>query len=199
VCLDLKKYDEAIQACHQLMEFKSKKNASEAIPDMEEKCIRAIVGGSLRAFQTATSAKDETAIQSSRRTLARVDELLKKITSTLKSESWVWETSAYFNEQIGRDQKSILSDLMKEHRALQSVSGWETEASKISKVCQVVSQITEIHRREDTRESLVKSKYLINGVIKKIRAIYFDEATLPTEVQELEGLLVEVENAIATK
>mmetsp|Transcript_26713 Transcript_26713/g.39789 ORF Transcript_26713/g.39789 Transcript_26713/m.39789 type:complete len:767 (+) Transcript_26713:483-2783(+) len=193
-CIDLKKYDEAIQACHQLMDFKAKKNESEAVTGIEEKCIRAIVGGALAAYDNAIANDETAAIDSSRRTLARVRELLVRISSTLKSEAWIWECNAYFNERIGRSDQ-VMEDLMKEHRALQSVSGWETDKVQLSKVCRVVTQISELHREEGSRESLVKCKFLIKAVVKKIEAAYFNRQ-IPEETAQLENILSEVEKLI---
>ena len=45
-CIDLKKYDEAIQTCTELLKLGARAKSSDQIPPPEEKCIRAIVGGS---------------------------------------------------------------------------------------------------------------------------------------------------------
>mmetsp|Transcript_26714 Transcript_26714/g.39796 ORF Transcript_26714/g.39796 Transcript_26714/m.39796 type:complete len:183 (+) Transcript_26714:2321-2869(+) len=176
------------------MDFKAKKNESEAVTGIEEKCIRAIVGGALAAYDNAIANDETAAIDSSRRTLARVRELLVRISSTLKSEAWIWECNAYFNERIGRSDQ-VMEDLMKEHRALQSVSGWETDKVQLSKVCRVVTQISELHREEGSRESLVKCKFLIKAVVKKIEAAYFNRQ-IPEETAQLENILSEVEKLI---
>eukprot|EP00957_Ditylum_brightwellii_P130361 9944374-Ditylum_brightwellii.AAC.1 len=100
------------------MDFKAKKNESEAVTGIEEKCIRAFVGGALAAYDNAIANNETAAIDSSRRTLARVCELFVRISSTLKSEAWIWECNAYFNKRIGHSNQ-VMGDLMKEHRALQ--------------------------------------------------------------------------------
>eukprot|EP01083_Nonionella_stella_P024289 67128_1 len=57
-CMDLEKYDEAVQACMTLIDFKSKRNASEEIPHIEEKVARALVGSSLKRYGSASSSGD---------------------------------------------------------------------------------------------------------------------------------------------
>lgn len=196
-CIDLKKYDEALQACNQLLDFKAKKNASEAIPPLEEKVVRAIVGGSLITYKEATESKDHAAIDSARRTLSRVRDLLTRLGSTSKSEAWVWEVSAFFNETVGRDDQ-VLEDLMKEYRALQTIRGWETDSVALPKICRVVQQIYDIHKQGDSKEDLVKFKLLLKGVTKKIQAAHFNKG-IPEEAKKLDEILAEVETAIASK
>lgn len=195
VCIDLQKYDEAVQATHQLLDFKSRKNASEAVPELEEKCVRAVVGGALGTYEAARASEDSAASDSAKRTLARVDELLKRISSTAKTEAWVFETCAYFNDRVGRGDRA-LEDLMKEHRALQAVGGWETDAAQLKKVCQVALQITEINRSEGSKESLVKCKFMLNGIVKKVRVAYFDDSALPEELHQIESTLVDINKMI---
>ena len=197
-CIDLKKYDEAVQACNQLLDFKMKKNSSEDIPPPEEKCVRAIVGGILEHYKEANEKKDDAAIDSARRTLSRVRELLSRLGSTSKSEPWVWEVSAFFNDTIGLDEQ-VLEDLMKEYRALQSIRGWETDEAQLIKVCRVVNQIYEVHKQIGKREDLVKFKLLLKGVIKKIESAYFNRE-IPEIGQELsQTLMPQVESSLASK
>jgi hypothetical protein len=196
-CIDLKKYDEALQACNQLLDFKAKKNASEAIPSLEEKVVRAIVGGSLVSYKEAIEGQDQAAIDSARRTLSRVRDLLTRLGSTSKSEPWVWEVSAFFNETVGRDEQ-VLEDLMKEYRALQTIRGWETDNVALPKICRVVQQIHDIHKQGDSKEDLVKLKFLLKGVMKKVEAAYFNKE-IPEEAKKLGEVLTEVETSIANK
>lgn len=196
-CIDLRKYDEALQACNQLLDFKAKKNASEAIPSLEEKVVRAIVGGSLVTYKEATESKDQAAIDSARRTLSRVRDLLTRLGSTSKSEPWVWEVSAFFNETVGRDDQ-LLEDLMKEYRALQTIRGWETDSVALPKICRVVQQLHDIHKQSDSKEDVVKFKFLLKGVVKKIQAAYFNK-DIPEEAKKLDQVLAEVEASIANK
>jgi hypothetical protein len=185
----LQKYDEAVQACNVLLDFRSTTNAAEAIPPLEEKCIRAIVGGTIEAHRK--SRGDAAAMDSSRRTLTRVHDLLERLSSNATTEPWIWETLAYFNAQIGRDE-AVLENLMKEYRSLQAVRGWEKDPSQVKKVSQVVSHIAEFQMEDGSKESLVKSKLLLSGVVKKVRAVQFDESKLPEELCRLEQLQEEV-------
>lgn len=193
-CIDLKKFDEATQACQQILDFKLKKNASEAIPHLEEKCVRAIVGGALVNFESATSNKDFVALDSARRTLARVRELLQRLCSVSK-EPWVYEVSAFFKDSIGMDDQ-VLEDLMKEYRALRSIRGWEVDEVQLAKVFSVVSLISEIHKREGNKEDLIKFKLLLNGVVNVIHASH-SERKPPEEAKQLEKLRSEIEVLLA--
>ena len=65
VCIDLKKYDEAIQTCTELLNLRARKSSSVEIPPPEEKCIRAIVGGSLQNYHDARASIDDVALDSS--------------------------------------------------------------------------------------------------------------------------------------
>lgn len=190
-CLDLEKYDEAIQACNILLNIRSQRNAAAGVASLDERCIRAIVGGSLRVFKDAVAKSDAAATDAARRTLSRVHELLERLTSASKAEPWLYETMAYFNEQVGRDEQ-VLENLLKEYRALQAVVGWEQDEFQIRKVCQVVSHICYFYRQEDAKAGLAKCKYLLTGVIKKVRAQRIDATTVPPEILRLEQVLEEV-------
>lgn len=190
----MKKFDEAIQACNVLMDFKSRKNTSEAIPALEEKCVRAIVGGSIEAYKE--SSDDQAAMDSSRRTLSRVHDLLDRLSSSTKTEPWIWEALAYLNAQVGRDEQ-VLENLMKEYRSLQTIRGWEKDSVQVKKVSQVVNNIVQIQKEDGSKESLVKCKLLLSGVVKKIRAVHLDESKLPEEVQILEQLVLELGSQLA--
>jgi len=192
-CLDLKKYDEAIQACNVILDLTDEKHASEGGPMMEEKCIRAIVGGSLTQFRK--SGSDEAALDSSRRTLTRVSNLLERISTTSHSKPWVFETIAAFNEQIGNDAK-VLENLMKEYRLLQANVGWEKEDFKLRKVCELVSNIAQIHLHEGSRESINKARFLVRGIVKKVRLIREGDAPIPEEFVQTEQLLAEIETKL---
>ncbi len=192
-CMDLKKYDEAVQACQVLIDFKSKRNASEGIPSVEEKVIRGIVGGVISTYQQAKDADDTPALDSAKRSLSRVRELLTQLESTMKSEPWLFETTAFFHESVGCDDLA-LENLMKEYRALQSIRGWETDKSACPKLCEVISQIAALKHKENKKEELKKFKFLVNGVVKKIKAAYFDHSRLPTaELDRLNGIIQKIE------
>ena len=163
-CIDLKKYDELIQTCAELqLNLRSRRNE---IPTPEEKCIRAIVRGSLQSYHDARAANDDVALDSSKRTLARLNELLDKMKSSMKSEVWLYDISASFNDEMGRTE-DVLSDLMREYRTLQSEKGWASDTTMITKMTSLVKELLSHHKAAGSKESLVKCKLLINGVAKK--------------------------------
>jgi len=189
-CIDLKKYDEAIQACVELINLKARRNESEGVEPLEEKCVRAIVGGTVRKYQEAREAKDEIGIDSSKRTLVRVRELLDKIESSTKIEPWFYELSAHFNEELGWEEECY-NDLMKEYRTLNSSKGWEEDSVKVVKMVNLMRDISKHHKKTGTKESLTKAKLLLNGVVKKVRSAY--NYTEPSkEAEELDAMLLEV-------
>lgn len=195
-CIDLKKYDEAIQACTELLNLKARSNSSKGVPALEEKCIRAIVGGSLQKYHDARRGGDEVALDSSKRTLERVQQLMDVMKSSLKSEAWLYEISAYFNEEMGQ-REEVFEDLMKEYRTLQSAGGWENDQAKISQMTSLVKGIYAHHKADGSRGSLVKCKLLINGVSKKIGSAHRDSEP-PGEAMELDSLLLDLEESMAS-
>lgn len=189
-CIDLKKYDEAIQACQTLLDLKATTNYAEKIPDLEEKCVRAIVVATLKIFQD--HREDKVALDSARRTLSRLHDLLDRMTSSAKAEPWVWETFAMFNEAVGRDEE-VLENLMKEYRSLQANKGWETDQFQVQKVIQVVAHISHFHTSDGSKDSLIKCRFLLRGVINKIKQAYMDASKIPSELEKLENILLDVE------
>ena len=188
-CLDLKKYDEAIQACHVLMDLRAEKQASDGIPPLEAKCVRAIVGGALKAYKE--SKGDKASVDSARRTLSRVNGLLDRLSASPNAEPWVFETMAVFHEQTGDDEK-VFENLMKEYRSFQVVQGWEKDDRLIQKMYQIVAHIVRLLRREKTRESLTKARFMVQGIVKKIETARPGDITLPEEVNRLAKLLEEI-------
>ena len=187
-CIDLKKYDEAIQACVELINLKARRNSSEGVEPLEEKCVRAIVGGTVRKYQEAREANDEIAIDSSKRTLIRVKDLLDKMKSSTKTEPWFYEVSAHFNEELGWEEECF-NDLMKEYRALNSIKGWEEDSAKVSKMVDLMKGICKHHEKTGTKESLTKAKLLLNGVTKKVHSACYDNGP-SKEAEELDSLLL---------
>ncbi|KAL3916163.1 MAG: hypothetical protein SGILL_005303, partial [Bacillariaceae sp.] len=192
-CLDLEKYDEAIQACNMLMDLK-KTHSANAVPDLEEKCVRAIVGGSIEKYKKATK-DDSAAVDAERRSLNRVHALLQRINAA-SNEPWVFETMAFFHEQVGQD-KQVFENLMKEYRALSSIRAWEKDDRQVDKVCQVVSQIASYQRGSE--EDLRKSKFLVGSVLRKIQQARADSGNAPDDVQMLEKLLENITKEIDEK
>lgn len=194
-CIDLKRYDEAIQTCTELLNLKARKNSSDLVPTPEEKCIRAIVGGSLQNYHDVRATEDKVALDSAKRTLARVRQLLDKMKSSIKSEAWLYEVSVLFNEEMGL-REDVFNDLMKEYRTLMSVKGWEEDTRQISKVTNLVKDICSHLSTEESNECLSRIKLLIKGVVKKIQAASYDSET-PKEVSELNTLLAGIEKTMA--
>jgi hypothetical protein len=119
-CLDLNKYDEAIQACQVILDLQSSR-PSENIPAPEEKCIRAIVAGTIRNFHgktvsiTKNNGNDvhagsssnkqngqhshEAGLDSARRTLSRVHALLDRMSSLAQSSSSSSSSSSQLQQQ----------------------------------------------------------------------------------------------------
>ena len=191
VCLDLEKYDEAVQACNMLLDLKTT-HSVKGVPDLQEKCVRAIVGGTLRAYEKARNDGDDAAVEIERRRLTRVHGLLERI-RTAVNEPWIFETMAYFHHQVGQD-KEVYENLMKEYRALSSVRAWERDDYQVIKICQVISQIVDYQR--GSKEELIKSKFLLSSVLKKIQKARADLDKTPEEVSNLEALLEDVTKEI---
>ena len=187
----MRKWDEAIQTCIELINLKARRNSSDDIPALEEKVIRAIMGGSLHNFRDARASSDKIALDSSKRTLTRFRDLLDQLKSSTKSESWLYEISATFNEEMGL-MEDVLDDLMKEYRTLQSVKCWENDPALISKMTSLLKEIYAYHKAAGLNEGLVKCKFLINGVSKKLCRANCD-SDMPTEVTQLNALLLEIE------
>ena len=133
---------------------------------IEEKCIRAITGGSLRNYKEAISSGKEYLLDSSKRTLYRLRELLDKMQETMKSDAWLYEVSAHLNIEMGW-KEDVITDLMKEYRIIQSEK-WEQNAIKLTKMVELIKDIFQCHKKEGTKESLSKCKLLINGAKRKI-------------------------------
>jgi tetratricopeptide (TPR) repeat protein len=187
-CLDLGKFDEAVQACLVILDFR-KSQSVNGVPELEEKCVRAIVGGVISNFMTnKQNATQVGALEASRRSLARVLELLERLSANSK-ESWIFETIAYFHSQVGQDEQ-VLENLMKEYRSLQSVRGWEKDDAQVVKVCQAVTQIVRL--QADSKENVAKSKFLVSGVVKRVKQSRIDMTNVPEEIVRLEQLLEEL-------
>ncbi len=193
--MDLKKYDEAIQACLVLIDFKAKKNASEQIPHMEEKVVRALVGASVKKLDEVAKSEDTPAIDSAKRTLSRVRDLLTRLKATMQ-DPWLYEVCAYFNECVGRSDQAI-DDLMKEYRSLVSYKGWESDNPMLDRICRVIGQLSEMHIEDNDAEALKKFKFLVKGVIRRTKAAYFDPSGLPTaHLDQMESVLNNIDSKL---
>jgi len=185
-CLDLRKFDEAAQACDILLDLKSSKS-SQGVPELEEKCVRAIVGGTVHNYVTANEKGDKIALDSARRSLVRVQDLLDRLGSST-SLPWVYEIRAFLSGQVGLDME-VFENLMKEYRSLTSVRSWEKDDQQVRRVCRTVTQI--VHYQQSTKEELTKSKFLLAAVVKRIIQSR-SHGSLPVEVKEMEQLLAEI-------
>jgi hypothetical protein len=174
--MDLKKYDEAIQACNVLLDFKSKNNSVDNVPDLEEKLARALVRATLLNHKVAIEKNDVASIQSAVRTLNRVRDLLLRLQNTMK-EPWIYELCAAFKESVG-DSASAIEDLMREYRSLQSYKGWEIDNNMLDRACRVLNQVADIHVATNNVEELKKLKVLLNGMDRKIKAAYFGKCDI---------------------
>lgn len=189
-CLDLKKFDEAVQACEMLLDLRKAKQASDGVPPLEERCVRAIVGGALKSFQA--SAGNEIQLDSSRRTLSRVHALLDRLSTSSDTEPWVFETLAFFNQAVGQNEE-VLDNLLKEYRSLQAVAGWEKDNKLVTKLCRVVSQISNLYCQEGEKQNLTKARFLVRGVKQKIEASRPEDATIPEDVLYLSKVMEDIE------
>jgi len=202
-CMDLKRYDEAIQASITLINLRTERNSSENIPPPEERVIRSIVAGAITQFEEAQQQRGASSgndgiynkVESSKRTISRVRELLSKVKSSVKNEPWIFETCAFFDGKVGRKDQ-VVEDLMKEYRALQNIYGWESDSVALPRVCGVLSQLLELHIEEGKIESMKKFKLLVNGVLRRVKAAYFDLNRLPKDASDLETILRGVEAQI---
>lgn len=193
MCLDLEKFDEAIQACEMLIDLKQSLSA-QAIPDPEEKCVKGIVGGIVEAYASAQRNSDKVALDASRRSLPRVHNLLERIRVN-RNDPWIFETMAYFHAEVGQDAH-VFENLMKEYRSLTSVRAWEKDDNQVRKVSQVVSQI--VHYQGRGKEDLLKSKFLLSGIVKRIEKARSDMRTTNSEEVKaihtlLQGILAELD------
>ena len=192
-CLDLAKYDEALLACNMLLDLREMNSSSQGVPALEARFVRAIIGGSLKSFQATQS--DGIAMESSRRTLSRAYQLLKRLSASADVESWVYETMAFYHEHVGQSDE-ILEDLMKEYRSLQAVPSWEKDDIQIRRVCGVVSHIVDIQVRDGSRENLSKAKFLARGVVSRIDSSRLDDPSVPSDVANLRDLLQSIEQRL---
>lgn len=192
--LDLGKYDEAAQACHVLLDL-SVSHSSQGVPELEEKCVKAIVGGVVQRYIKSRDGPDKSGLDAARRSLVRVQELLDRLVTLLRAP-WVFETTAYLHEQVGQDT-AVYDNLMKEYRSLTSIRAWEKDDHQVLRVVRTVSQI--VHYQRGTKEELAKSKFLLSSVVKRIAQDRSHGRKIPEEVQNLETLLEEITAELQTR
>ena len=214
-CIDLKKFDEAVQACMTLIDLRAK---SEQVPLLEEKCIRAIVSGSLvryhEAEQSVTESLDKAtsaaSFESARRTLNRVNELVSTLVSAAKaSDAWIYQVSADLHKTVGL-KSVMMEELMKQYRALQSHTGWETNDSIFRQMCRVIDELASLHIDEvtktrtenftmskDVTDALKKFRFLLQGVVRKVRSAFFDQSKIPfIQIEKLQGHIQSIDDLL---
>jgi tetratricopeptide (TPR) repeat protein len=184
VCIDLKKYDEAIQACQVLLDLQQ---SQSSVPPLEAKCVKALVGACVKL---PSQQNDE----SSHRTQSRLYELLDRQSRQPSAEAWVWDCLAIFQEHLSDNDEALLETLLKEHRALQAVEGWEKDGAQIRKVVSVVSRVSHLYMAKGDAESLIKCRYLVRGVYNKIKAVYVEEGSFPNDAARLVEIQAQLED-----
>uniref|UniRef100_A0A7S1B592 Uncharacterized protein n=1 Tax=Corethron hystrix TaxID=216773 RepID=A0A7S1B592_9STRA len=220
-CIDLGKYDEAMQSTHELMNLAAKTGVSKGATgevekveryEVEEKCIRAIVRGVLDGADVAAAIAGEgpsrdqiAAADSATRSVQRLDALLSEIQRNAKladdgKGAWIWDVRATFSARIGRTDL-ILDNLMVEYRAILNVRGWETDEIQRAKVCRVVGQIVNLQCADGMyKASWTKAKYMVRSVANRIRSKYISaEGKIPQDLMDMDLKLCEVEEGIERK
>lgn len=163
--------------------------SSQNIPDPDEKCVKGIVGGIIGAYTDALQNSDKIGLDSARRSLPRVHNLLERIRA-IRKDAWVFETIAYFHAEVGQDSQ-VFENLMKEYRSLTSVRAWEKDDDQVRKVSEVVAQI--VHYQRKSKEDLLKSKFLLSGIVKRIEKARSDSGSGNSEdIKSLHTLLQEI-------
>ena len=199
VCMDLSKYDEAIQACNELLNFKQRKDLGKDVVDMEEKVIKAILTGVVSELRKAQETSDGPRADCAKRSVERFEELLDRICSEMKTEPWVHEAYANFRNVTNQGDEAVLDALMKCHRTLTlSYSGWEKDEAKYTKVVEILSKIATIHSKHDRRvklgdqawkTALRQNAMLIDGVCKRVKKAHEFEGIVPQQIEKLHRLV----------
>ena len=190
VCMDLGKIDEAIQALHTLIDFKTQNNSMKEIPDVDDKVVKNIIFTALKDLQDANSAEVSTdfseqtktaTIDSKTKTLKRAGELLGRISSVTRSEPWVWELYAYYYERLNKPSHYIIEALMKLHRLLVNRWGNGEEEKIVERVCKVSVKVISLHLEivnkegedEATKnEAKTKAAMLWRSLMKKVEKAF---------------------------
>ena len=136
-CMDLKKFDDAIQCCHELMDLKKSGAGGKDFENMEvvsEKVIRGLVGGCLGDLKEAQdrgelTASDKATLDSKRRSAGRMGELLKRVTQIVKGEVWVWEVSLRFGQVVSKGLDFEVDCLVKALRIALNMKKWDGAGS----------------------------------------------------------------------
>eukprot|EP00520_Triparma_pacifica_P006403 CAMPEP_0118664364 /NCGR_PEP_ID=MMETSP0785-20121206/17966_1 /TAXON_ID=91992 /ORGANISM="Bolidomonas pacifica, Strain CCMP 1866" /LENGTH=843 /DNA_ID=CAMNT_0006558251 /DNA_START=139 /DNA_END=2667 /DNA_ORIENTATION=+ len=177
VCMDLGKWDEAVQAVHTLLDFKTQNSTMKDIPDMDERVVRGLVTETIKALEVVLrdgKGKDSGDYKAKIKTCERVGEMLGRISSVVKTEAWVWEAYAEFNERLMRGETKVMDCLMKVHRCLSAKVWGAGDDEGIEKLCKLTVKICGMHMKEEGRgeqelkQSRAKAKFLARNVVKKL-------------------------------
>lgn len=181
-CLDLGKYDEAIQSTNLILDLTRDKNMAQGTR-IDPKCVKGLTGAVLKKL--GNSEGDKFAVESIKRTVERLHDLLERLVAELHDEPWTHESLSFFYKHVGR-KEDLLESLHREYKILQSIDGWENDKELITKVCEIALEMCQIYALEGTREALTKARFLVKGLIKKIeKFVAEDTILLKTKHDEL--------------
>ena len=179
-CMDLGKWDEAVQSVHTLLDFKTQKTSTAEIPDMDERVVRTLVNATIGQLEDSIKeghGKDSGDYIAKVKSCERVGEMLGRISSVLKTEGWVWEVYAYYNQRLGRGEERVLDCLMKLHRNLggKVFKGGAEDKEGIEKLCGLTIRVVSMNCKEkqgrgeqEVKQARAKAKFLAGSVVKKM-------------------------------
>lgn len=81
-CMDLGKWDEAVQAVHTLLDFKTQKSTMKDIPDMDERVVKALVRETVKGLEKCVregKGEEDGEYQARVKSCERVQEMLGRI------------------------------------------------------------------------------------------------------------------------
>eukprot|EP01112_Ceratiomyxa_fruticulosa_P016222 TRINITY_DN4866_c0_g1_i1.p1 TRINITY_DN4866_c0_g1~~TRINITY_DN4866_c0_g1_i1.p1 ORF type:complete len:867 (-),score=209.56 TRINITY_DN4866_c0_g1_i1:264-2864(-) len=173
VCVDLKEFQQAIFACHRLLDIQEKADIPFQVLFI---LIKAVI----------TSVPDKYGVDA-RKYEKSVLELMGRITSKVSTNPQIWKLYSNLHGGLGNKGQQ-LDCKMKEVRALE-VSGWERSEDLFQKVAQGTTDLVKLYIDENTSKGLYSAKLKLKGLIKKTEVNF---GSLPV-FKELEALLKTVE------
>jgi len=208
-CMDLSRFDEAMQACSELIDFKQKTAVGKDCYEIEEKVVRAIMHGVVSELHVAQELNDKNRVDPAVRSVDRLQKLLTKISATTKTECWVYEILVVFKEMIGEGDDAVIECLMKCHRSLtMGYNGWEKDATKFDKVVEICIKVGSLHSKLERKMSLgekvwkqnmSKCIFMLVGVCNKVKQAFEFEGVVPESIEKLEQFVVLLREQIASK
>jgi tetratricopeptide (TPR) repeat protein len=199
VCMDLGKFDEAMQCCHQMIDFKKTATSKDLIgmEPVSEKVVRGLVGGVLgqlleaeKLFEGVTDdATGAATLDSKRRSVKRLGELISRVTGVVKGEAWVWEVYLKYGEAVGKGDDFEIDCLAKSHRIVTNMVKWdghggaeeksvpkkEVEEKVMSLTTALVDKYRSTGEKDEGKRKVemeTKIKYLLQGVEGKFNLEY---------------------------